>query len=344
MTAPQDVLVLGGTVFLGRAVVAQAQQLGADVTVFNRGLSGAQPPGVTHVRGDRTVAADLEQLRGRHFDVVVDTCGYVPADVARSAGVLADTCGHYAFVSSVSVFPGWPESGDYHREGPWDGDPDATRPDVPESMDDAQAYGWLKAGCELAVQRALGTERCSVLRAGAIVGPDDSAVGRLPWWVARVARGGDVLAPGRPGDPVALIDSRDLARFALSGAAGVFECGGPTGRDTFGDLLSAAATATGADPRFVWVDGDWLTEQGVAGWTELPLWLPHAQAPGLWAHDNAAAQAAGLTWRPLGETVADTWDWLRRLDPAWTPSERTPGLDPAGERALLAQWASTRSL
>jgi nucleoside-diphosphate-sugar epimerase len=341
MANPKAVLVLGGSVFLGRAVVLEAQALGAEVTVFNRGVSGTQPPGVTHVRGDRTVATDLEQLRGRSFDVVVDTCGYVPADVARSAGMLAGTCGHYAFVSSVSVFPGWPEAADYHRDGPWDGDPDATRDDVPGDFDGAQSYGWLKAGCELAVRRALGDDRSAVLRAGCIVGPADSAVARLPWWIARVARGGHVLAPGRPSDPLALIDSRDLARFALSGAAGVFECGGPSGRDTFGDLLAACAAATGSDARLVWADAGWLARQGVDGWTELPLWLPPVQAPSLWAHDNRPAQAAGLAWRPLAATVGDTWSWLRDLPAPWTPSERTPGLDPAREQALLDRWSMT---
>ena len=337
-----DVLVLGGTVFLGRAVVGEALAAGAAVTVFNRGVSGPEPKGVTYVRGDRTVAADLAQLTGRHFDVVVDTCGYVPADVAASADLLADTCRHYAFISSISAFPQWPGSVDYAAAGVFDAGPDATRDDLPGDVEDWQAYGWLKAGCEQAVRRAFGAERCAILRAGGIVGPHDSAVGRLPWWLDRVARGGEILVPGAPEHPIALIDARDLARFALSGASGTFECGGPVGRDTWAVLMASCATATGADASLTYVNGAWLADQDVEDWTELPLWVSDAEGPGVWAHDNHTAEAAGLRWRPLAETVADTWAWQRSLRDRWTPSERTPGLATDRERTLLAAWHSRR--
>jgi nucleoside-diphosphate-sugar epimerase len=333
-----DVLVLGGTVFLGRGVVNQAQALGGDVTIFNRGKSAPAPEGVTQVTGDRTVAADLDQLAGRHFDVVVDTSGYVPSDVARSAAVLAPNCDHYAFVSSINVFPGWPEAEDYRAGGVHAGDPDATRADVPAGFSASESYGWLKAGCELAAVRAFGEGRASLLRAGCIVGPDDSAVGRLPWWVARVARGGEVLVPGSPDDPMALIDARDLAAFALSGAAGTFEAAGPSGRDDRGALMAACRTATGSDAQFIYVGDDWLEAQGVAAWTEVPLWITHA--PSVFAHDTASAEAAGLTWRPLLDTVADTWAWQQGVPGGWHPSERTPGLAPEREAELLAAWHS----
>lgn len=333
-----NVLVIGGSVFLGRAVVREALAAGARVTVFNRGLSGPVPAGVTHVSGDRSVAAELAPLAGRRFDLVVDTCGYTPADVAQSADLLADSCGHYAFVSSINVFPGWPEATDYHVGGAYDGDPDATRNDVPDSLEAHQAYGWLKVGCELAVVRAFGAARTAILRGGAIVGPDDGAVGRLPWWIDRVARGGEVLVPGSASDPLALIDSRDLAQFALGAAAGIFEAGGPAGRDTRGDLMTACATATGSDATFSYVDGEWLSAQGVEAWTEVPLWISVAEGPSVWAHDNSPAQAAGLRWRPLADTVADTWAWQRALPEGWRRAERTPGLAPARERELLAAW------
>jgi nucleoside-diphosphate-sugar epimerase len=325
-----DVLVLGGTVFLGRAVVAETLATGANVTIFNRGMSGPAPRGVEQITGDRTVPADLAALSGRHFDVVVDTSGYVPAEVTLSASLLAPTCGHYAFVSTVNVFPGWPEAPDYRAVGVHDGDPDATRGDAP---DEESAYGWVKAGCELAVVRAFGTDRSSLLRAGCIVGPDDSRVGRLSWWIDRVARGGEVLVPGRPQDPMSLIDSRDLARFALAAAPGAFEtCGADSTR---GELMDACRSATGSDAAFTWVDDAWLQAQDVEPWTEIPLWVPAAEAPSAFAHDPVDAVMAGLRCRPLLETVADTWAWQRA---GWQPTERTPGLDAAKEAALLKQW------
>lgn len=333
-----DVLVIGGSVFLGRAVVSEALALGADVTVFNRGRSGDTPAGATQVIGDRTVPDDLSQLRGRHFDVVVDTCGYVPADVRHSADLLAQSSEIYAFVSTVNAFPGWPAQLDYQAGGTYDGDPDATRDDVPDEFDQGAAYGWLKVGCELAVRRAFGEQRCALLRGGSIVGPYDAQVGRLPWWTARVSRGGEVLVPGSPDEHVALIDARDLARFALSAVPGTFETPGPSRRDTRADLMAACVAATGADATFTYVDDEWLAGQDVTPWTEIPLWAPKADAPGVFAHHSEPAEAAGLTWRPLAETVADTWAWQQAVEGGWRTAESTPGLDAERERELLAAW------
>lgn len=329
-----DVLVLGGTVFLGRAVVSTALTEGARVTVFNRGRSGTAPDGVEQITGDRTVAADLDQLAGRRFDLVVDTSGYVPADVARSAELLAPRCGHYAFVSTINVFPGWPDEADYQNSGTHAGDPDATADDVPAGLEPGAGYGWLKAGCELAVTRAFGADRSTALRGGCIVGPDDSQVGRLPWWIDRVSRGGEVLVPGSPDDAIALIDARDLAAFALAGAPGAFETAGPPGRDTRADLMAACLRTTGSDATFTYVGDDWPVTQGVTPWTELPLWAPGTH--GLFVHDTAAAEAAGLRWRSLADTVADTWAWQRSSD--WTIAPRTPGLAADREAELLAAW------
>jgi 2'-hydroxyisoflavone reductase len=333
-----DVLVLGGTVFLGRAVVAEALALGARVTTFNRGLSGSPAPGVEQITGDRTQATDLDRLAGRRFDVVVDTSGYVAADVARSAERLAPAAGHYAFVSTINVFPGWPEQADYRAGGVYPAPPDAARADFPADLDPGQSYGWLKAGAESAVRQAFGPERSSLLRAGLIVGPYDN-VGRLPWWIDRVARGGEVLVPGTADDPFVAIDARDLARFALRAVPGALETTGPAGRDTRGSLMATIRATTGADAGFCYVGDDWLAAQGVEAWTEVPLWSP--DSPGLWAHDGAPAQAAGLVSRPLRDTVADTWAWMRTIPGGWRPSERTPGLTPIREAELLAAWQAT---
>jgi 2'-hydroxyisoflavone reductase len=334
-----DVLVIGGSVFLGRAVVAEALASGAAVTVFNRGRSGPVPEGVEHVRGDRTDPDDVARLAGREFDLVVDTCGYVPAEVGLSATALAASCGHYAFVSSINAYPGWPTEAAYWERGAHDGDPDATPGDVPDGLSESHRYGWLKVGCERAVRRAFGPDRCAVLRAGALVGPYDSEVGRLPWWIDRVARGGEVLVPGDPAAPIALIDARDLARFALGGAPGTFEVAGPPGRDTRADLMAACRAATGSDATFTYVtDEQWLDAQGVAAWTELPLWIAAARGPGVFASNSAPARAAGLRWRPLAVTVADTWAWQRTVPGGWQAAERGLGLAPDRERALLSAW------
>jgi len=325
-----DVLVLGGSVFVGPAVVAEALAAGARVTVFNRGKSGPTPEGAEQVVGDRTVLADLEQLAGRRFDLVVDTAGYVPAQVTLAARLLAPSCGHYVFVSTINVFPGWPSLPDFHTAGVYAGDPDATPSDAPDPQTE---YGWLKAGCELAVVRAFGAARSTVLRAGCIVGPDDSQVGRLPWWIARVGRGGRVLTPGDQSDQVSLIDARDLARFALLQAPGTFELGGPP--VTRGELFSACRDVTGSDARFAWVDASWLAQQGVEEWTEIPLW---STAPSVFLHDSSAAVADGLRCRPLRDTLADTWAWQQRIPGGWRPAQRTPGLDPDKEATRLAAW------
>jgi nucleoside-diphosphate-sugar epimerase len=333
-----DVLVLGGTVFLGRAVVSEAQALGADVTLFNRGKSGPAPAAVTSLIGDRTVPADLEQLAGRPFDIVVDTSGYVPQDVGRSAAVLAASCGHYSFVSSINAYPAWPTKPDYRCDGEHDGDPDATRADVPAGLSGPESYGWLKVGCERAAARAFGADRSTSLRAGSIVGPHDSEVARLPWWIDRVSRGGEVLVPGAPTDPVSLIDTRDLARFALSARPGTFDVPGPPGRDTRAELMAACLAATGSDATLTYVDEDWLDSQGVAYWTELPLWIPASKGPSVFASQAGEARAAGLRWRPLRETVADTWAWQQSVPGGWRPGQNTPGLAAAREAELLAAW------
>ncbi len=321
------VLILGGSVFAGRAAVGQAQAAGHEVTVFNRGRSAPTPTGAEQITGDRT--RDLTPLRGRRFDLVIDTSGYVPVDVGRSA--LEVDAAAYVFVSTISVYPDWPERADYAAV--WDGDPDAAH--APAELDPAAAYGWLKAGCERALLRA--RPEATILRAGSIVGPWDSQVGRLPWWLWRVSRGGPTLVPGEPPDAMSLLDARDLADFALRGVPGTYDLGGPSGRDTRGGLMSACRVATRSDAELVWV-GEWLADHDVEPWTEIPLWAP--DAPGLFAADVTAAAAAGMRWRPLDETVADTWAWL---PDDWRPTARTPGLAPHKERDLLVAWrAATR--
>lgn len=331
-----EILVLGGSVFLSRAVAELGVARGHNVTTFNRGRSGEPVAGARAITGDRSDPGDLGKLAGGKFDLVFDT-GYLPEVVKASAELLEPTVGHYVFTSSISAYPGWPAQADYQRQGSYDGDPDAIGEQVPEGLDESGPYGWRKVGAERAVQRAFGEHRSSILRAGLIVGPNDRA-GRLPWWLHRVGRGGRTLAPGQPGNELRMIDARDIAEFALLQPAGTFEVTGPAHQISRGQLLAEAREITGSDADFVWVSDEYLTEAGVQGWTELPLWLPAAESPGLWAHDTTAAEAAGLACRPVRHTLQDTWDWMRSVEGGWQISERTPGLTPEREQELLAGW------
>jgi 2'-hydroxyisoflavone reductase len=325
------VLVLGGTAFLGRHVVAEALRRGHHVTTFNRGQSGPDAAGVDAVRGDRTSPEDLEQLRERTFDAVVDTSGFDPQTVRWGLEVLADVR-HYAFVSSISVYPGWPTAIVDEESPVFDCPPDAG-PGVP--------YGEGKAGAEQAVVEILG-DRALVVRAGLILGPHEN-IGRLPWWLRRAARGGTMLAPGNPDRAMQLIDARDLAHWMLDRAAygvgGTVNATGPPGNATMGGWLGSCVEVTGNVARLAWADDDVLLRHGVEPWTELPLWTPAtAEYAGVWAASTARAEAAGLSCRPVSDTVADTWAWLRSQPyAALAPPRGLPaaGIDPDKEQAIL---------
>jgi nucleoside-diphosphate-sugar epimerase len=320
-------LILGGTVFLGRHVAAEALTRGHDVTLFTRGVHGAELfPEAERIHGDRS--ADLSALAGREWDMVIDTSGYSPADVAASAGLLADAVGHYVFVSSVSAYRDWPE-----------------RPvdeDSPVYETDEDEYGHLKAASERAAEASM-PGRVSVVRAGLIVGPHD-AVFRLPWWLRRIASGGEVPAPGYPAREMQVIDARDLAAWMLDlgehRVAGTFNGTSPIGQTTMGELLGAAVDATGSGASLRWVPDEALERAEAEGWTELPLWLSEREFPGTWRVGTDRAQAAGLRGRPVAETVADVWEWLQRGGEAeltdWSAHNRPPRMSAERERELLA--------
>ena len=300
-------LVLGGTKFLGRHAVAHALEQGHEVTTFTRGQTNPQLfPEVEHLTGDRD--GGLDALRGRAWDGVVDTSGYVPRIVRQSAELLRDAAHRYVFVSTISVY----------------GEPDELEdPDTEEIM---EHYGALKRACERVVADVYGDRGTSV-RAGLIVGPHDPT-DRFTYWPRRLAAGGDVLAPADPQQPVQVIDARDLAAWLVTlaerGPGGVFDATGP--QTTFGDLVERMR----GDAELVWVDGQRVLDAGVTPWTELPLWLPDADAWPLMQRDNAGAVAAGLTFRPFDETVRDTRDW-----DAAEPGER-PTLTRAKEAEILS--------
>jgi 2'-hydroxyisoflavone reductase len=274
-------LVLGGTKFLGRHVVAHALADGHEVTTFTRGQTNPELfPDVEHLRGDRD--GDLDALSGREWDGVVDTSGYVPRVVRQSADLLHDAVQRYVFVSSISVY---------------------AEPEEEPADEDVQAhYGALKRACERVVDEVYG-DRGTAVRAGLIVGPYDPT-DRFTYWARRLAAGGDVLAPGRPEQPVQVVDGRDLARWlvrlALHGPGGTFDATGP--QLTLGEVLERLRGSS----NLVWVE----KPEGVTPWTELPLWLPE-DGWFLMQRDVSAAQAAGLSCRRLEETARDTEAWDR---------------------------------
>ena len=324
-----NVLVLGGTHFVGRAVADDAVARGWAVTTLNRGQS-PQPAAAESLIGDRTRSDGLDALRGREFDVVVDTWSGAPRVVRDSAALLADAAGAYLYVSSRSVYT-WPPSIGADEDAPTvAADPDA----------DATDYAADKRGAELAVEAAFG-ERRILARAGLILGPRED-VGRLVWWLLRMHRGGEVLAPGSPDQPLQLIDARDLARWLLdawqAGHRGAYNAVSRTGHATMGSLLGACRDVAGSGAELVWTPAEQVLAAGVEPWTELPIWMaPGTDGDSLHHGDVERAYAAGLRPRPVQDTVADTWEWLRSSGLRAPQREDRPpvGLAPEREEAVL---------
>jgi nucleoside-diphosphate-sugar epimerase len=323
-------LVLGGTGFVGRAVVTEALARREHVTVLNRGNSPA-PTGVTAVAGDRGAPGALAALPAGTWDLVVDTWAGAPAAVRDAARLLAGRAGRYVYVSSRSVYRYPPPAGATEDAPLVGGDPGAGG-DVP--------YGEAKRGAEIAVLDAFG-DRAVLARAGLILGPHED-IGRLPWWLGRIARGGDVAAPGPPDLPLQYIDARDLAVFLLD--AGVHAAGGaynvvsPSGHTTMGGLLGACVRVTGGAARLHWVTPEAVAAAGVQPWTQLPCWLPPGpEHDGMHRGDVSRALAAGLRSRPVADTVAAAWAWLRDIGGRvpQRPDRPVHGLGDAAERALL---------
>jgi 2'-hydroxyisoflavone reductase len=332
------VLVIGGSMFLGRAVVAEALRRGDAVTTFNRGKSRPDLPGVEAVHGDRELTEDLRRLvDGREWDVVVDVCGFVPRRVLESARYLSGHAGHYTFISTIRAHADWPAKVIDERSPLHDCAPDAEEGE----------YEVRKAGCGRAVEQYFDGGAL-IIEPGVIIGPHEH-VGRLPWWLTRIAKGGRVLAPGDPNREMQLIDARDIAAFTLARAAdgttGRFVTSGAPGSATFGSWLGACVAVTGSAAELVWVPDQVLLKHDVQQLFELPLWL--ADGPGsaaAWLTSPAKALAAGLVCRPVEETVRDTWEWLRDI-PENERSFGTPavqhGIAPDKEARILAAFDGT---
>jgi 2'-hydroxyisoflavone reductase len=314
-------LVIGGTQFAGRHVVEAALAAGHQVTLFNRGRRNPGLfPEAEHLVGDRR--GDLSVLQDRRWDVVVDPSGYVPSVVQRSAVLLSQAVHYYCFISTVSVYPDPGPSADETAPlasvTPQDlARAEAYDPDARSSPGGGygEAYGGLKAQCERSVLDAL-PGRTMIVRPGFILGPYDYS-NRYPYWIERIMRGGTVLAPGAPDRQVRVIDMRDIAAWILCMAetrvAGVFNATG-AGDLTMRALLEGTRDGIGADARFAWVPEAGLLEHGVEPFADLPFWVPQSENA-IFDVPNDRAIAAGLRFRPLSTTAADTAAWRRSLAP-----------------------------
>jgi 2'-hydroxyisoflavone reductase len=329
MSRKMTLLILGGTKFLGRHLVHAALDRGHRVTLFNRGQTNPDLfPELEKLRGNRD--GDLRALKGRRWDAVIDTCGLASEKVRAAAKLLADSIAHYTFVSSISVYR------DFTKPGL---DESAMAEQLPagaiEDEKNSDTYGARKALCEQAVEETMPGRVLNV-RAGLIVGPHDES-GRFLYWVRRTALGGEMLAPGDPNAPVQLIDARDLAgwiiRMVESGTVGVYNATGPASLLTFHQMLEHCKTASGREPRTTWIDDQFLLENGVAPFSELPFWLPLKPHKGFFAIDCRRAFASGLDCRRLFETARDTLAWDRAAG-----GQGQIGLMLDREKELLQTW------
>lgn len=327
---PVDVLILGGTRHVGRNAVDAAVASGHRVTALNRGLTGPPRPGVEQLRADRTDRSQLAAAVGDGtWDAVIDTWSGAPAFVRSAAEILADRVGHYGYVSSRSVYS-WPIPEGLDENGPVvDADPSSTR---------ESDYARCKRGAEMAALAVFG-DSALVARAGLILGPYEQ-VGRLPWWLRRIERGGDVLCPGPRDRPLQYIDGRDLVSWMLDlaaqGRGGTFNTVSPPGHTTMGELLETCLDVTGGDARLSWRAPEVIEASGIEAWTELPIWLPPTgEAAGLHAGDVSKAVEAGLRCRPVRDTVEGTWEWLTSEGDPESLTTGSIGLTPAKEKFAL---------
>jgi 2'-hydroxyisoflavone reductase len=337
--APLRILVLGGTKFIGPPLVRYAIERGHTVSIFNRGKTNTHLfPEIEKLRGDRN--GDIAALEGREWDAVIDNSANLATWVRDSAQLLKDSAGMYLFTSSISAF------GDNSIVGQDESGPVATLPN-PEDAEitdpskiTGENFGGLKALGEAATREAFG-ERATIVRPGLIVGPDDPS-GRFTYWPVRIHRGGEVLAPGEQTDRVQFIDVRDLARWYVhlveNRTTGLFSATGPAEPMTISGMLDGIRAAVNPEATFTWVNAEFLEQHSVAPWMDMPVWVPPTEGyEGFSTFDCSKAIAAGLTFRPLGETASDTLEWYQSL-----PAERQENVGgrftAEREAEVLAAW------
>ncbi len=334
---PLRILILGGTAFTGPHQIKYALARGHKVTIFNRGKT--EPTvheevfsQVETLIGDRD--NDLESLKGHQWDAVIDNSASIPRWVRQSAGLLKDQAEIYLFTSSLSVHA------DFSKAGITEDDPVGTIDDPTVEEITGQTYGPLKALCEEEARKAF-PGRAIVVRPHLIVGPGDRS-DRWTYWPARIARGGEVMAPGQPTDPTQYIDARDLAEFDIhlieQRAFGTYSGVGPLSPLSMAELLYGIRAIVSNEISFTWVDADFLAEHEVAPWQHMTAWVPPRDGmDGFGLFDNSRAVAAGLRYRPLAVTARDTLDWWLS-QPEERRAKPRAGLDPQKEKEVLAAW------
>lgn len=335
---PLDILVLGGTGFIGPHMVREALRKGHNVTLFNRGrTNNALFPDLETLIGDRDNG--LDALKGRKWDAVIDNSGYVPRHVQDSATLLSASVRHYLYVSTVSVYASFAEPLD-------ESSPLATIDDETVEEVTGETYGPLKALCEKRATAAVGEERLTILRPTYICGPGDRT-DRYTYWPIRTMAGGDMLWPGEPTDYIQIIDVRDFGNFVVhcleQSVFGIFNAVTPSREFTMGDLAQDSLAVTGATTNPVWVDYDFISENELDQGRELPIWVsPYSDQSGGALVSGERAVASGLHNRPTRETARDTITWWKTLPDDRTASMKA-GMSTDQEDQMLAQWAETKS-
>ena len=338
------ILIIGGTKFLGRHLIDAALADNHEVTLFNRGRNYAAEKiaDVEQIHGDRNV--DLDKLDGKNWDAVIDTCGYLPQTVKKSAEFLADKAGQYVFISSGSVYaetdnPNYDET---TRTAKLSAEQQAAVEEIDSNSELngltlGENYGALKVLCEKAAEYAMPNRVLSV-RAGMIVGKFDRT-DRFAYWVMRVAKGGEILAPGTPGNFVQLIDGRDLSEWIVKmieeNVSGIFNVAGKQLELTFGEMLNEIKAAAKSDAEFIWADENFLTANNVAPWSEMPFYLPESDphTRNFLTMNVDKALAKGLKFRPLSDTILDVLNWRKAQN-----FEMKAGISVEREHELLEKY------
>lgn len=323
-------LLIGGTRFVGRHIVECAIARGHEVTLFNRGKTGKGLFDVEEIVGDRD--GEIDELSSRKWDAVIDTCGYFPRIVEQSAHTLCDSVDTYCFISTISVFNDKqpspiPENGELLR---FEGEP-------PKEEITGESYGAFKVLCEEAVANICGSEKTLIIRPGLVVGPYDPS-DRFTYWIDRFARTGPVLVPDRAQQPTQFIDARDLAEFTVrmveKKASGTFNSVGPAHDVNIGEVWSVCKLNCGGLPEEVIVSDEFLNENDVKDWVDLPFVLPPDD--GMLIVDNSAALSQGLTCRTVAETVIDLAAWHKGRGEV----ELKAGMSREREAELLEKWGA----